>query len=123
MLPVDGVLAKCEKDLKFRWKSPITIYSVFFLLCGTIESFLGTRRLLRLGFNIHFAENFLFFITAMIRAYIMFHLGRKWSIIMMKWRNLEDVFLREPYKCKSWRLSTQVRLVFTIFAVLSLSEY
>lgn len=31
MLPVDGVLAKNEKDLNFRWKSPKTIYSIAFL--------------------------------------------------------------------------------------------
>lgn len=123
MLPVDGVLAHSEKDLNFRWNSPKTIYSIFFLFCGTIESCLGTRRLLRLGFNIHFAESFLFFITAMIRAYMLFFLGRKWKFIMMRWHNCENVFLREPYKTKGWSLSRRIRVVFTIAVLLVLSKF
>ncbi|XP_070501290.1 gustatory receptor for sugar taste 64b-like [Chironomus tepperi] len=123
MLPVDGVLGKSEKDLNFRWKSPKTIYSILFLFFGTIESCMGTRRLLRLGFNIHFAESFLFFITAMIRAYMLFFLGRKWKFIMMRWQNCEDVFLREPYNTKGWSLSRRIRIVFAIAVILVLAEH
>lgn len=120
MLPVDGVLAKDEKKLQFRWKSPVTFYGVFFLLIGTIESSVGTRRLVRLGFNIHFAEGFFFFITSMIRAFILFHLARHWKEIIAKWRQNEDVFLREPYKNNKWSLSSQIRVIFTVCVTFSL---
>ncbi|KAL7038081.1 hypothetical protein ACKWTF_009446 [Chironomus riparius] len=123
MLPVDGVLAKSEKDLNFRWKSPKTIYSILFLVFGTIESSVATRRLLRLGFNIHYAEGFLFYITAMIRAYMVFFMGRKWKFIMTKWKDCEDVFLRDPYKTKGWSLSRRLRIVFTIAVLLVLTEH
>jgi gustatory receptor len=123
MLPVDGVLAKNEKDLNFRWKSPKTIYSIFFLFCGTIESCIGTRRLLRLGFNIHYAESFFFLIAAMIRAFVLFFMGRKWKFIMMRWRKCEDVFLRDPYTTKGWSLSRRLRVVFAIAVFLVLCEF
>jgi len=123
MLPVDGVLAKNEKDLNFRWKSPKTIYSIVFLFCGTIESCIGTKRLLRLGFNIHYAESFFFLIAAMIRAFVLFFMGRKWKFIMMRWRKCEDVFLREPYETRGWSLSRRIRVVFTVAVILILSEF
>lgn len=46
LLPFDGVLAKDENQVEFRWKSLKTIYSVLFLFCGTAESAMGVRRLL-----------------------------------------------------------------------------
>lgn len=123
MLPVDGILSKSEKDLKFRWRSPKTIYSIIFLFCGTIESSVATRRLLRLGFNIHYAEGFLFYITAMIRAYYIFRLGMKWTLIIQKWRSCEDVFLREPYTIKGWKLSRKIRIVFAILMFFVICEF
>lgn len=122
MLPVDGVLAKDESQVEFRWKSVKTIYSMVFLLLGTIESCLGSRRLLRLGFKINFAEGLLFFISAMVRAYIIFFLARKWKVVIKRWRETEDVFLRHPYRVKGWSLSARVRVIFAVLAALSLGE-
>ncbi|KAG5679798.1 hypothetical protein PVAND_009336 [Polypedilum vanderplanki] len=124
MLPVDGILSRKEEDLKFRWRSPRTIYSVFFLFCGSIETAVATRRLVRLGFNIHFAEAFLFYITAMVRSFFIFQMGMKWNLIIKKWRELENVFLYEPYKLiKGWKLSTQIRVVFGFLMTLVIVEH
>lgn len=120
MLPVDGVLAKDETQLEFRWKSLKTIYSVIFLLLGTIESCLGTRRLLRLGFKLNFAEGLLFFVSAMVRAFIIFFLARRWKCIIKRWRETEEVFLRPPYKVRGWSLSARIRTIFFVLAFLSL---
>ena len=121
MLPVDGILADDESQVEFRWKSVKTLYAMVFLLLGTIESCLGTRRLLRLGFNIQFAEGLLFFFSAMVRAWVIFFLAKKWKVVINHWREVEDVFLRHPYEVKGWSLSTRVRVVFGILAFLSLS--
>lgn len=122
MLPVDGVLSDDEDQVEFRWKSAKTIYSVVFLLLGSIESCLGTRRLLRLGFKVNFAEGLLFFISAMVRAYIIFFLARKWKVIIKRWRETEDVFLRQPYRVKGWSLSVRIRVIFVILVVLSIGK-
>lgn len=119
LLPVDGVLSKDESQVKFRWKSIKTIYSMFFLLCGTIESCLGSRRLLRLGFNVNFAEGLLFFILSAVRGFIFFNMARQWNKIIRRWRFAEDAFLKLPYKVKGWSLSFRLRLVFSILAILS----
>lgn len=114
-MPCENVLQPDERKLDFQWKSKKTIYSLIFLAMGSIESIVGVRRLIRLGFNIHFVESLLFFITAMIKAILMFHLGRKWKEIMIKWKNFESTFLQSPYeKHDGWRLKTKLRVVGVI---------
>lgn len=122
MLPADGVLAADEEQVEFRWKSIKTIYSMIFLFCGTVESCLGTRRLLRLGFKLNFAEGLLFFISAMVRAVILFRLARKWKGFIKYWRECEDVFLRAPYRVKGWSLRRKINIIFFLLAALSMSN-
>lgn len=122
MLPVDGVLARDENSLEFRWKSIKTIYSMTFLLFGSVESILGTRRLLRLGFNIKFAEGLLFFISAMIRAFLIFHLAKNWKTIIAKWRKCEDAFLKPPYRVRGWSLSLRIKVIFIVLAMLAIGD-
>lgn len=123
MIPVDNLLQPDEKKLEFRWKSKKTIYSLIFLFFGSIESAVGMRRFVRLGFNIHFTEKFLFLITAMVKAVLMFQLGRKWKKIMMEWRSCENIFLNTPFvNNNGWRLRTKLRFVATIFLILMLGE-
>jgi gustatory receptor len=122
MLPVGGVLGKSVDDLNFSWRSPQAIYSMIFLICGSIETVVGTRRLIRLGFNIHLAEAFLFFTTTMFRAFFIFRLATKWKTIMVKWRELEDVFLSEPFKVTGWKLSRIIRVVFGFLMAFVLGE-
>jgi gustatory receptor len=122
MLPVENVLGRHEENLRFRWRSPRTIYSIFFLVCGSIESAVGTRRLVRLGFNIHFAESFMFLLTTMLRSFYIFRLAMKWQQIMLKWRELESVFLRAPYKVKGWSLSRKIRSVFAFLMTFVIGE-
>lgn len=122
LLPADGVLAKDENQVEFRWKSFKTIYSIVFLVLGTLESCLGTRRLLRLGFNIGFAEGLLFFITAMVRAWMFFALARSWKSIIKNWRDAEEPFLKPPYRVKGWSLRRKLGVVFVLGASSSLSK-
>jgi gustatory receptor len=123
LLPADGVLSNDEEKVKFRWKSVKTIYSMIFLFCGTVESGLGTRRLLRLGFNINFAEGLLFFILAMFRAFVFFNLARKWNVIMRLWKKCESPFLQPPYKVNGWSLKTKIKVIFIPLAILTLSKF
>lgn len=122
LLPFDGVLAKDENQVEFRWKSLKTIYSLIFLFCGTAESAMGIRRLLRLGFKLNFAEGLLFFILSMVRSFILFHLARNWKTIIKRWRTCEDVFLRDPYRVKGWSLRRKITTIFFIMAALSMSK-
>jgi Trehalose receptor len=122
ILPVDGVLAKDEDQLRFRWKSIKTIYSLLFLFCGTVESCMGTRRLLRLGFNIGFAEGLLFFVTAMIRSYLLFGLARHWKEFIAFWRKCEEAFLHPPYSIRGWSLSSKTRVAFVVLTVIAAGE-
>lgn len=123
MLPVGKVLCKDENQAEFRWKSWRTIYSLMFLFCGTVESCLGTRRLLRLGFNINFAEGLMFFIMAVVRGFIFFQLARNWKKIMAMWHKSEKVFLHEPYRVEGWSLTRKIRVVFIFMAFFAFRNF
>lgn len=122
LVPVDNLLQPDEKKLEFRWKSIKTIYSLIFLFLGSIESAVGIRRFIRLGFNIHFTESLLFLITAMIKALLMFLIGRKWKEIMVKWRKCENIFLQSPFDIDGWKLKTKLRFVAMLFFCFVLGE-
>lgn len=122
MIPVDGVLSGDENQLEFRWKSLKTIYTMFFLFCGAVESCLGTRRLLRLGFKLQYVEGLVFFILAAIRAFIFFRLARNWKEIMKMWQKCENVFLYEPYRVKGFSLKVKIRVVFAVLAALAVGN-
>lgn len=123
LIPCDNVFQKDEKKIQFRWKSPRTIYSITFLVFTTIECIVGCRRLLRLGlYNIHFAESFLFFITAIVKSVLMFKLGKNWREIMIKWRYFENVFLQHPYEYKGMKLKYSMRAVAAFFIIFMLGE-
>lgn len=123
-MPCENVLQKDEKKLEFRWKSPRTIYSLVFLFFTSIECSVGIRRLIRLGlYNIHYAETFLFFITAMTKFLMMLQLGRNWKKIMVKWRDFENVFLQYPYTYKGVRLKTRVRFIAAFFIIFMFGKF
>lgn len=123
MIPVDGICSRDESQIQFRWKSLKTIYSMIFLFCGTVESCLGTRRLLRLGFNIRYVDELMFFILAMVRSFLFFKIARNWKEIVEMWRKCENVFLEEPYRVRGMSLKVRVRVVFAFLAALALSNY
>ncbi|CAO1403379.1 unnamed protein product [Diamesa serratosioi] len=123
-MPVDGILSKDIGNLKFRWKSLRTIYSIIFLICGTVESCMAVRRLLRLGFNIHFAETMIFFVSSMARAYSLFQIARKWKMMMKFWAQCENVFLNPPYEdLKGWCLAQKIRFSAVFLILLLFVEH
>lgn len=122
-VPCENILQKDEKKIEFRWKSLRTIYSFLFFLFAFIELVVGSRRLFRRGFyNIHFAEGYLFLLTAIIKFTMMFRLGRNWQKIMVKWRDFENPFLHHPYEFKGMKLKVKIRIVGTFFIILLLGR-
>lgn len=118
-MPVKGILSKDIANLKFRWKSLRTIYSMVFLVFGTAESCLAVRRLLRKGFNINFGETMIFYIFSMARAFSLFQMARKWEMIMTFWTQCEKVFLYSPYEnLKGWSLSQKIRFLSVLLMLL-----
>jgi gustatory receptor len=115
MLPVINVTKGDESKLRFSWKSKRTIYSIIFILCGSLEGVLAIKRLMRRQFSIHFTEGVSFFVTTIIRAIIVFKIAIKWKEIMLFWRRCEDPFLRNPYCEKGWKLEKKCSFLFKVF--------
>lgn len=120
MLPVSNVSSNDPSKLHFEWKSLRVSYAITFLVFCTIDSCLGTRRLLRLGFNIGFAESLLFFISGLTRAFLIFRIAIHWREIMNRWRDCEKSFLYEPYaENPGWKLRTRIRVIFFVIVIFS----
>jgi Trehalose receptor len=123
MLPVNNVRLDDENKLEFRWFSFKTVYSMIFLFCGTAESCLGVLRLLRRGLSIQHFEALIFFILAVVRAFIFLNLAKNWKKIMVMWKKCESPFLTSPYRIKGWSLISRIRVTFVVLALLSFGNY
>lgn len=113
VLNVHNATDSDERKLKFTWKSKRTIYSILFLVCGSCESAMA----LSLGFNMHFAEGLFFFVTSIVRAFLLFRITINWRKIMKYWKHCEAVFLRHPFFEKGWKLEKKCKLIF-IFLII-----
>lgn len=91
---VQGILCKEIDSLKFSWTSFRTIYATFFLISGSIEAGMVTVRLVRMGLNLNYAQGIIFFVSSMLRSYLLFHMARKWKTIM-KYERLNDLIQAE----------------------------
>lgn len=114
MLPVNNILSNDEHQLEFHWLSKRTIYALTFLILGSFEGCIATRRILVIGFTVAYAEMMLFFIISMVRAAFLFRLAMKWQTIMKYWRSQEEVFLHPPYAKKGWSLKKKLTTIFFI---------
>lgn len=117
MLPVINISSKNEHQLKFSWRSFRTIYASLFLILGSIEGCLASRRILVIGFSVAYAELMLFFIISMVRAAFLFQLAMKWQTIMKYWRAHEEVFLHPPYKINGWSLKKKLTTIFVVMII------
>lgn len=122
-MPVQGILCKEIDSLKFSWTSFRTIYTTFFLISGTIEAGMVTFRLVRMGLNLNYAQEIIFFVSSMIRSFLLFHMARKWKTIMKYWTQCEYVFLRPPYKELKWSLTIRIRIIGVFFILMCCSKF
>ncbi|KAG5679797.1 hypothetical protein PVAND_009335 [Polypedilum vanderplanki] len=124
MLPVDNITSDVNEDkLQFRWISFKTIYAIIFLVLGSIESCLASRRIFVIGFSIIYVETFLFYVISMAKSFMIFRLATKWKEIMRRWSENEKVFLSAPYEIKGWSLRTKLTVVFCIMVFGVFSEH
>lgn len=123
ILPVVGVTEPDVYKLKFKWNSLRTIYSLFFIILGGIDSCAGIHRFFRKKFNIGFAEALLFFISGITKFTFLFILATQWRKIMKKWFELEKPFLHSPYKgLRGWKLKTRIRVNFFVLIIISIGK-
>lgn len=122
LMPIVNITSKDETQLKFQWRSFRTIYSLTFLILGSIESYLASRRILVIGFTVAYAEIMLFFVISMVRAILLFRLAMNWDKIMKYWKKKENVFLHPPYIKKGWSLKKKLYTVFFLLIIVVFGE-
>lgn len=123
MLPVDGVNSREISRISFRWKSMKTIYSLTFVIFGSVECLLCFHLVSRRGLTLGFCSALTFFTVSVLGAICMFKLAPKWKQLMEGWYECEKVFLKPPYKTLGWSLKRITMLWGVAFGFLVLSNF
>lgn len=121
ILPVDNINSEDISSLQFRWKSINTIYSLIFLICGSIESILCLRMGFRDGISLIYVNKLSFYSISTLNAIFIFLLARKWKYIMDYWYEHEKMFLKSPYATHGWSLKKKAIIWSKAFGMLALS--
>lgn len=120
VLPVDGVNSGEISGLRFRWKSIKTIYSLVFVICGSVECVLCLRLVFQRGLSLSYCSALTFYTVSVLGAIYMIKLASKWKYLMKVWYECEKVFLKAPYKMHGWPLKRVTILWSVGFGFLAL---
>lgn len=110
LMPVDGVKSREISSLCFRWKSMKTIYSLTFVIFGSVECLLCLRLLFHRGMTLAYCSSLTFYTISVLGAIYFIKLASKWKHLMKVWYDCEKVFLRAPYKMHGLSLKRTIIL-------------
>jgi gustatory receptor len=122
LMPVDNVAAKDITRIHFHWTSIKSIYSLVFLITGSIECLLSFKLLLKRGITLGYSSALTFYLMSMIGAVCLFILATKWNRIMKFWFESEKVFLKAPYTLRGWPLKRKIWLWAAAVGLFALGE-
>ncbi|KYB27367.1 hypothetical protein TcasGA2_TC033212 [Tribolium castaneum] len=90
MLPVTGISEENCKNLKFKWSSKRTFYSLTFALVATANTVFFLIKMIR-GKRNEFQEwvALLFFFVTVITVVIFLDVAKKWPQLMKKWTEVD----------------------------------
>lgn len=123
MMPVDNVNSKDIADIDFQWKSVKTIYSLTFIICGSIECLLCFRLSMYRGMTLGYMSSLSFYFTSMFGAVYLFNFATNWKRLMKLWYKSEKIFLKAPYTVNGWPLKRKIRVWATTIGFLALSNW
>lgn len=123
LIPVDHIDGNDISRINFRWKSIKSIYSLVFIVCGTLEGLLLVKLLCKRGVSLGYASAFGFLFISLTGAYCLFNLATKWHRLMNFWYETEKVFLKAPYKLRGWSMKHKIRLWAAVVGILALGNY
>lgn len=109
LMPADGVNSKNILGVGFRWKSLKSLYSLVFVVCGSIEAILCVRLALLRGMTFGYSITVCFQLVSVSVAIFQINLASKWRSFMEFWYQKEKVFLNAPYGIRGWTLKQKIR--------------
>ena len=124
IMPVEGILAKNVNNVKFKFVSLRTMYSLMSCLFILINFSLFVRYIIKNdNYNIDTISTVLYFLVILLELFFFFRLGTQWPKIIKKWNRKENNFLSDPYRMNfETNLKTKIRFVAFTFMFLALLE-
>lgn len=123
IMPVDNINSKDVSKIDFRWKSVKTVYSLVFLIFGSIECLLCLRLLFTHGMTLAGSSSLSFYFISIVGAICLFNLATKWKRLMQFWYKIEKIFLKAPYIVNGWPLKRKIRVWAATIGFLALSNW
>ena len=120
LMPVSGVESSEIKRIKFHWKSVKSIYSLIFIVCGTVELICLIRFVLNNGLTLGHASNLSFYVASMLGTCCFFRFAMNWKRLMKLWYESEKVFLKAPYVVQGWSLKCKLRVWAAVLGFVAL---
>ncbi|XP_069700808.1 uncharacterized protein [Periplaneta americana] len=119
LLPVLGISGQNAANLRFRWCSVRTIYSICILL-GSCLNMIFAILLMKSGINFEQSDSLVFFgcVTAMYMLFLQ--LATQWPNLMVEWENLE---LSQKHYGYPKHLRLKIKIITTIMLVAALVEH
>lgn len=122
LMPVNNVNSNDIADIDFRWKSVKTIYSLTFIICGSIECLLYFRLCMDKGLTLVATSSLSFYVTSVLGAIYIFNFATNWKRLMKLWYKSEKIFLKAPYTVNGWPLKRKIRVWAATIGFLALSN-
>lgn len=115
----------------FRWCSPTTLYSILLVAMSTIETCCCVFQIFENDILFGNVGALTFYLLAMVSRSLCLYLATRWPRIILKWRNMERIFLELPYTSpaavgpnrKQYSLKIVTNVTFGVFMFLALRKY
>ncbi|XP_055605233.1 gustatory receptor for sugar taste 64a-like [Uranotaenia lowii] len=122
IFPVMGIRKRDPLDLRFKWTSFRTIFSLLITTVGIVMFYIELERLDKVGANAINTIGIVFYGTTVISMFLMINLARKWRPLAVRWE-LYDRSLVNERLVSGTKLSSIVRLLTAIFIVAGFFEH
>lgn len=142
-MPVMGITSPHWSQLKFKWKSLRTAYSMFFISYSLMITLFFLKFMLRLGVDAGifgksrhivtiFVSNFqlqLFSVGMVFFSYctsvgvVFLGIASQWPEAMKMWHEHEKGLLKSEYKITGWKLSKKLNVTAMVILVLALGKF
>nr|XP_023022942.1 gustatory receptor for sugar taste 64e-like [Leptinotarsa decemlineata] len=112
LFPVSELTSEDHRNIKFEWKSTLTVYSFLLTLSTLICTVLTFIQLVTHEFNLHSMDSFMFCFFAFAISLSFYKLAMDWSELLKSFREIEIAF-------KNYSYYQNLRKQFTIMFVIS----
>ncbi|CAO1392130.1 unnamed protein product [Diamesa hyperborea] len=126
LFPLYGISSKNPKNITFKWISLRTFYSFCALLCSMFALCLVFYQQYQLGpLTASNIIGIIFYGNCAFICLLFFCLSLKWRTIVLKWTQMEMIFLTDRYKMSknTWSIKKRVKVCVSLLLFFAMIEH